>query len=65
MTTPTIGAHVTFTALLPHGTRRKLGSATGGIVTAVTWNGRISVQIAGSTGVIWCDVIDVETEATA
>ena len=64
-TAPTIGQHVTFTPLLPHGTRRKLGNVNDGTVTTVTWNGRIAVQPTGSTGVVWCDAIDIETEVTA
>ena len=60
-TAPTVGTHVQFDMrTLPSGTRQKLGSASGGVVTQVTWNGRIAVQPTGSVGVVWVEAIDIK-----
>jgi hypothetical protein len=65
-TIPVISTPVTFTAALPSGIRQRLGGVTQGIVTAVTWNGRIGVQPVGSTGVVWVEPMDIDvTEVTA
>lgn len=57
---PEIGQRVHFTPTLPIGTLRKLGNVTDGVVTQVTWGGRIAVQPTGSTSVVWVDAIDIE-----
>lgn len=63
-TIPTINTPVAFNVdTLPSGLRQKLHGVTQGIVTAVTWNGRIGVKPTGSTAVIWVEAMDV-TEVT-
>lgn len=61
-TIPLVGQNVTFNAdVIPQGTRQKLGSHRSGVVSQVTWNGRICVQVE-NVGVVWVDAIDVEPQ---
>ncbi len=63
-TLPTINTPVTFNVdIMPSGLRQQLHGVTQGIVTQVTWNGRIGVKPTGSTAVIWVELMDV-TEVT-
>jgi len=62
-TIPVVDTPVRFNLeMLPSGIRRNLGGVRDGIVTAVTWNGRIGVKPTGSTGIVWVEAMDV-TEA--
>jgi len=59
-TIPVVDTPVRFNLeMLPSGIRRNLGGVRDGIVTAVTWNGRIGVKPTGSTGIVWVEAMDV------